>query len=114
GTDAATGKLRGVRFLRRGSESAWLAPIGEPALSDRARSVRELLQARGALFFFELQQATGTGSHALRDALRELVVAGLVTNDTVDALAAVARWRPLFQDRRGDDSDPTRWLPADF
>jgi ATP-dependent Lhr-like helicase len=112
--DAAVGKLRGVRFLRRGSERAWLAPITDPLLSDRAQAARQLLQSRGALFFFELQQATGLGSHALRDALRELVVAGLVTNDTVDALVHVARWRPLFQDRRPDDPDPARWLPADF
>jgi ATP-dependent Lhr-like helicase len=76
--------------------------------------VRTLLQSRGALFFFELQQATNLGSHALRDALRELVVAGLVTNDTVDALSHVARWRPLFADRKSSDPDPTRWLPADF
>jgi ATP-dependent Lhr-like helicase len=112
--EAALGKLHGVRFLRRGSERAWLAPITDPVLTERAQAVRTLLQSRGALFFFELQQATSFGSHALRDALRELVVAGLVTNDTVDALGHVARWRPLFQDRRPDDPDPTRWLPADF
>jgi ATP-dependent Lhr-like helicase len=114
GADAALGKLRGVRFLRRGSERAWLAPITDPVVTERAQAVRKLLQSRGALFFFELQQATSSGSHALRDALRELVVAGLVTNDTVDALGHVARWRPLFQDRRPDDPDPSRWLPADF
>ena len=114
GADAAMGKLRSVRFLRRGSERAWLAAVAEPSLSDRARSVRQQLQSRGALFFFELQQATTLGSHALRDALRELVVAGLVTNDTVDALGAVARWRPLFQDQRAGDPDPARWLPANY
>jgi ATP-dependent Lhr-like helicase len=109
-----TGKLRGVRFVRRASERAWLAPLAEPVLTERAQSVRALLQSRGASFFFELQQATNLGGHAVRDALRELVVAGLVTNDTVDARAHVARWRPLFQDRKSYDPDPTRWLPADF
>jgi ATP-dependent Lhr-like helicase len=112
--DSPTGKLRAVRFIRRGAELAWLAPIADPVLGERAQAVRDLLRSRGALFFSELQQATKLGSHALRDALRELVVAGLVTNDTVDALAHVARWRPLFADRQHDDRDPARWLPADF
>ena len=108
--------LRGVRLLKRGTERAWLAPVASlPAtLGERARQVHELLRTRGALFFFELQQATSLGSHALRDALHELVVAGLVTNDTVEALSLVARWRPIFGDKRADAPDPTRWLPADF
>jgi len=114
GSNTSLGRLLGVRFLRRGSERAWLAPLAEPVLSDRARSVQRELQSRGALFFFELQQATSLGSHALRDALRELVVAGLVTNDTVDALAHVARSLPLSQDQRADDPNAARWLPADF
>lgn len=108
------GTLRGVRFVRRGDERAWLAPVERPILTDRAESVRALLGQRGALFFFELLQATGLGNHALRDSLRELVVAGLVTNDTVDALSHVARWRPIFQHRKANDADPARWLPAGF
>jgi len=112
--DAASTRLRAVRLLKRGQERAWLRPIEKPQLSDRAITVRDQLRARGASFFFELQQATRLGSHALRDALRELVVAGLLTNDTVDALTQVARWRPLFQDASAAEQDPTRWLPADF
>jgi ATP-dependent Lhr-like helicase len=110
---AAAGRLRHVRFVRRGTERAWLAPIETPVLGPRALAVRELLANRGALFFYELQQGSGLGPHALRDALRELVVAGLVTNDTIDALARVARWRPLFGEQDAAQ-DPARWLPADF
>jgi ATP-dependent helicase Lhr and Lhr-like helicase len=105
---------RACSTMRRGSERAWLAPIAEPVLGDRARDVMRVLRARGALFFFELQQATALGGHALRDALRELVVAGLATNDTVEAIAHVARWRPLFPGRRPDEPDPARWLPSDY
>jgi ATP-dependent Lhr-like helicase len=108
------GRLRAVRFVRRGTERAWLAAITEPVLSERARTVAAQLGSRGASFFFELQQATSLGTHALRDALNELVVAGLVTNDTIEALGHVARWRPLFSDRRPGEPDPARWLPADF
>ena len=112
-TGRTSGRLRAVRFVRRGTERAWLAPVAEPRLGARATKVFELLQARGASFFFELQQASGLGTHALRDALRELVVAGVVTNDTAEALQHVARWRPLFGERP-QDADPARWLPADF
>ena len=114
GEDSSVGRLRGVRFLRRGTERAWLAPVGAMPLSERAVAVLEHLRARGASFFFEIQQATALGSHALRDALRELVAGGHVTNDTVDALDAVARWRPLFPPRKEGEQDPSRWLPADF
>ena len=107
------GRLRAVRFMRRGTERAWLAPIGEARVGERATKVLELLRGRGALFFHELQQASGLGTHALRDALRELVVAGLATNDTAEALHHVARWRPLFSERTAEE-DPSRWLPADF
>jgi ATP-dependent Lhr-like helicase len=107
------GRLRAVRFVRRGTERAWLAPIAEPRLGDRAAKVLELLQGRGALFFYELQQSSGLGTHALRDALHELAVAGLVTNDTAEALNHLARWRPLPNEKPTNE-DPTRWLPAGF
>lgn len=110
----ADAQLRAVRFCRRGTERAWLAPAAvTDALSERARAVAELLRARGASFFVELQQASSLGEHALRDTLRELVVAGLVTNDTIESLLQVARWRPTFGGKR-NEPDPARWLPADF
>jgi ATP-dependent Lhr-like helicase len=49
----------------------------------------------------------------MRDALRELVAAGVATNDTVEALHDIVRWRPVAA-ARGRAPDPTRWLPADF
>lgn len=62
----------------------------------------------------DLQAATGLTTLALRDALRELAAAGLVTNDSAEALREVIRFRPLLPGNRRDDPDPTRWLPADF
>lgn len=112
---AADAQLRAVRFCRRGTERAWLAPTTASAdsLSERARAVHDILRSRGASFFVELQQASSLGEHALRDTLRELVVAGLVTNDTIESLQQVARWRPTFGGTR-NEPDPTRWLPANF
>jgi ATP-dependent Lhr-like helicase len=111
--DARSG-LRAARFVKRGTERAWLASVGDPVLSERAAMVRDHLASRGASFFPDIQQATSLSAHALRDALSELVVDGLATNDTLESLGLVARWRPLFSARRPDEPDPTRWLPGDF
>jgi ATP-dependent Lhr-like helicase len=112
---AADAPLRAVRFCRRGTERAWLAPAAASpeTLSERALAVLEILRKRGASFFVELQQGSSLGEHSLRDTLRELVVAGLVTNDTIESLLQVARWRPTFGGKR-NEPDPSRWLPAGF
>ncbi|MHB1224569.1 MAG: DEAD/DEAH box helicase [Gemmatimonadaceae bacterium] len=104
-----------VRFFERGTGRAWVAPPPDDAtLGAAALAVRDALRAQGASFTAELAAATSLGEQRLRDALRELVAAGIVTNDTVDALRDVLRWKPPFPSRRADDPDPTRWLPADF
>lgn len=111
---AASLRLRAVRFVRRGTEQSWLGPASDDGLSERGAAVLRHLRDRGASFFSEIQQSMQLGTHALRDALRELVVAGLATNDTVEALEAVARWRPLFPDAKGGPGNAERWLPRDF
>jgi ATP-dependent Lhr-like helicase len=82
-------------------------------LSAGARTVRETLRSEGASFFNDLAEATSLTPLSLRDAIRELVALGLVTNDTIEALREVARARPLPD--RGDDSEAaTRWLPSSY
>jgi ATP-dependent Lhr-like helicase len=76
--------------------------------------VRDALRTHGASFIADLAAATSLGPQRLRDALRELVAAGVVTNDTVEALRDVLRWRPVFPAKRASDPDPARWLPADY
>src|SRR6185436_19661576 len=83
-------------------------------LSEHATRVHGALQSEGASFFDELVTSTSLTGRNLRDALRELVGAGLVTNDTIDSLRQVVRWRPLVTPRDKAQPDPTRWLPADF
>jgi ATP-dependent Lhr-like helicase len=109
--------LAALRFLRRGTGRAWLAETTvapEEALHQNAHRVLEALRREGASFFDDLLGATGLGSRALRDALRELVASGLVTNDTVESFRQVARWRPILSARMRNQPDPTRWLPADW
>jgi len=110
---AGTPALTSLCFVRRGVGRAWLAEADEPPLSDAAVRVRDALAQHGASFVTDLQAATGLSTYALRDALRELIAAGVATNDTVDALHDVVRWRPITP-ARGRAPDPTRWLPADF
>ncbi len=113
--DEATGApaLTTLRFVRRGTGRAWLAEPAQLPLSENAARVRDALAQYGASFFADLQAATSLGTYSVRDALRELVAAGVATNDTVAALHDVIRWRPVVS-TRGQAPDPTRWLPADF
>jgi ATP-dependent Lhr-like helicase len=117
--------LTGLRFVERGTAGRWIAsdaltpsdsaaarPTSGP--SEPAEKVLSALRAHGASFMSDLQAATGLTTLALRDALRELAAAGLVTNDSAEALREVIRFRPLLPGNRRDDPDPTRWLPAAF
>ncbi|HEX4469947.1 MAG TPA: hypothetical protein VH080_10445, partial [Gemmatimonadaceae bacterium] len=105
-----------LRFVRRGSGRAWLTePVdGGPALSENGERLYQALRTDGASFFDDLTRSTQLGGRATRDALKELVGAGLVTNDTMESLRHVVRWRPIVSARVRNQPDPTRWLPADF
>jgi len=103
-----------VRFVRRGSARLWVSEDSTLTLTDVARKTLGALERDGASFLEELVASTGLTSRSVRDGLRELTGAGLVTNDTVDSLRQVIRWRPLVSPRDRNQPDPTRWLPADF
>ncbi|MDP9265663.1 MAG: DEAD/DEAH box helicase [Chloroflexota bacterium] len=109
--------MNSVRFFPRGEGSIWLDPEDEPALSEPATTVRNALEKYGASFIADIQAATALTSLTVRDALRELAAAGLVTNDTVEALREVIRTRAIPGRQRAGAQvvdDPTRWLPASF
>ncbi|HZC79515.1 MAG TPA: hypothetical protein VE258_17295, partial [Ktedonobacterales bacterium] len=61
----------------------------EAPVSAEARSVREALKSRGALFFNELVAATGLLPTLVERGLAELVSAGLVTADSFSGLRAL-------------------------
>ena len=61
----------------------------EAPVSAQARSVREALKNRGALFFNELVAATGLLPTLVERGLAELVSAGLVTADSFSGLRAL-------------------------
>jgi ATP-dependent Lhr-like helicase len=104
------GNLATIRFLRRGTARAWISTAEAPPLSEHATRVLGVLEREGASFFDELLAGSTLTSRNLRDALRELVGAGLVTNDTIESLRLVVRWRPLLSPRTLNMST---WRPID-
>jgi ATP-dependent Lhr-like helicase len=82
-----------VRFLFRG-EGAFFLPAepDEPDLSPAAAQVLAFLKSEGASFFADLEAGTDLTAVQLDEALVELVLAGLVTNDTLGALRQVLSW----------------------
>jgi ATP-dependent Lhr-like helicase len=103
--------LARVRFFERGTGATWLANPQEAVLSENAEKVRTTIATEGASFIGDIQGVTGLTMLAVREAIRELVAWGLVTNDTVEAMREIARWKPMVP-RTGKDS--TSWLPADY
>jgi ATP-dependent helicase Lhr and Lhr-like helicase len=99
-----------VRFFFRGEGALYLPPSGDPdaltaldqPLSSEARSVYEYLKNEGASFGADLKAALGLKGAALDDALVELVMAGLATNDTVEALRSLIRRGPTHLAIPGD------------
>ncbi len=108
-------KVGRVRFFERGTGRLWLGPATDlAALSEPARQVHEMLRSQGASFTDDISTAIGIDPTVTKEALKELVASGLVTNDTIDALRDVLRWTSPLPLKLGDDPDPSRWLPADF
>jgi ATP-dependent Lhr-like helicase len=111
--DSGSIPLARVRFFERGTGAIWLSAEDDEdrRLSENAEAVRATIAAEGASFIGDLQAITGLTMLAVREAIRELVAWGLVTNDTVEALREVGRWKPMMP---RNAPDPTSWLPADY
>jgi ATP-dependent Lhr-like helicase len=107
--------LARIRFFQRGTGALWLGNEPrddiEKSLSDDARAALDIVDKEGAPFTSDIEALTGMTSLAVKESLRELVAAGLITNDTAEAMREIIRWRPLVPK---NEPDPTRWLPADY
>ncbi|HEY4320845.1 MAG TPA: DEAD/DEAH box helicase [Gemmatimonadales bacterium] len=105
-----------VLFFERGLGRAWLRAPDDaaPALSADAVAVRDALTQHGASFTDDLARLTGLGSSRLRDAIQELALAGGVTNDSMQALRDLLRWKRMLPLTGAAAPDPVRWLPDAF
>ncbi|MGD8474148.1 MAG: helicase-related protein, partial [Anaerolineae bacterium] len=87
-----------VRFFFRGEGHLFLTPPDdEPGgdegnLSSAATQLLEFLKAEGASFVADLEVGTGLTQRETSEALVELVMAGLVTNDSLETLRGVLAW----------------------
>jgi ATP-dependent helicase Lhr and Lhr-like helicase len=107
-TESGNRPLSRVLFFQRGTGSMWLRDVEITDLSEDAVAVRDAIAREGASFFADIQAATGLTTFRVRDALRELVAAGLVTNDTAEALRAVIQWKPVRQEVERDPASGCR------
>ena len=82
-----------VRFLFRGEGGAFLEPAPEDlsALGEAAQAAYAFLKSEGAVFFADLCAGLDMAESAVEAALIELVMAGLVTNDSLTAMRQVVQ-----------------------
>ena len=110
-------RLSRVRFFERGTGRFWLDVSAQDdsalatRLSQEAAQVLDFVRKEGASFVGDIQAGTGMMMQAVRRGLRELAALSVVTNDTIEALREVVRWRSLPPQ---NVVDPTRWLPAEY
>jgi ATP-dependent Lhr-like helicase len=82
-----------VRFFFRGEGSAFLPPPPDDlsSLSEPARQVHAFLKSEGAVFFADICAGLELAEDAAEAALIELVLAGLASNDSLDALRQIVQ-----------------------
>ncbi|MBL7201755.1 MAG: DEAD/DEAH box helicase [Anaerolineae bacterium] len=85
GADPRRGR---VRFLFRGEGSVYLesAPEDLSTFDTQAQAVYDFLRSEGAVFFADICSALELQAPTVETALLKLVMAGLVTNDSLDAM----------------------------
>jgi ATP-dependent Lhr-like helicase len=89
GVDPRRGR---VRFLFRGEGQVYLEPLPEEMeLEPPAQAVYDFLRSEGAAFFGDVRAATELSTDQVETALIELVMAGLVTNDSLEAMRQIVQ-----------------------
>jgi ATP-dependent Lhr-like helicase len=81
-----------LRFLGRGEGGLFLPSPHTDGLSTAAATVYESLRSEGASFGEDIESATGLTQSTTTSALVELVLAGLVTNDSLPTLRAILEY----------------------
>lgn len=91
GEVAWRGASEGRVALYLADQRAWLAPTPTPLDDPLAARIRDLLAARGALFYQEIAAKLGGFPNDIHDALWRLVWNGELANDTLAPLRAKRR-----------------------
>ena len=97
-------------FLREHAEEWWSLRSEDRdsnvALSDSAHRILDLLHAQGASFFQDVKHACDLSDEGCREALGELVAAGLIASDGFAGVRAIVSHAPA---RRGGTDTAGRW-----
>jgi ATP-dependent Lhr-like helicase len=80
---------------------ALLARTSVPIETEQAAAIRAALARRGAVFFSEIQRETGGFPNDVLNTLWDMVWAGEVTNDSLEALRSLLRPASSKRDGRG-------------
>lgn len=88
GTDPRYGR---VRFLFRGEGNIYLDAPDLNNLGTPAQAVYDFLKSEGAVFFNDIGEALDLEEKVVESALIELVMAGLVTNDSLEAMRQIVQ-----------------------
>ncbi len=110
GSGGADPRYGRVRFLFRGEGHAFLESPDVSALGEQAQAVYEFLKSEGAVFFNDIGEALGLEDAAVESALIALVLAGVATNDSLEAM------RQLVQEGKPQPPAPRQYssLEADL
>lgn len=105
GRSAGPVRTTPIALVSRRGAGHWLkGETDPPVLSARGERLLSVMQARGALFFDELEAGSGLLRSQCEEALAELVAAGLVSSDSFIGLRALllpqARRKPVTRNRR--------------
>jgi len=103
GSGGADPRWGRVRFLFRGEGNVYLEPAPQDlsAFGDQAQTVYEFLKSEGAVFFADICSAVELETATVEAALIELVMAGLITNDSLEAMRQiVSEGKPQPQERK--------------
>jgi len=112
GSGGADPRRSRVRFLFRGEGHTYLegAPEDLGDIGEAPQAVYEFLRSEGAAFFNDLTGALDLEAEAVESALVDLVMAGLVTNDSLEAMRTIVESATLTPSgsRGGSGSGGTR------
>jgi ATP-dependent Lhr-like helicase len=80
-----------VKFIFRGEGHTYLSPPGiiNDNLSKEGQEVYQFLKSEGAIFFSDFLNTLGIGQQHIRQALVELIMCGLITNDSTEAMRQI-------------------------
>ncbi len=110
--DGNDAKRMRVKFVARGEGALFLSAPNLDELSAHAQTVYEFLKSEGASFGTDIQHGTSLKADELANALTELALRGLATNDELVTLRNLVEHGAVFRSARVQTSAPRKPVSA--